>query len=152
MTPPIPKPPKREPKPWTRLRRKRKGTPAALAREADRLWSLIVRYSASHGCEAGCGSSEGTIIGPHVGALQAAHGFSRRYRNTRWLPVNGFALCAAHHVYWTHRPIEWDEWLRVAWGQETYYELRLLALRTTPPDVSAALEKLRAEAKERGIE
>lgn len=144
---PIPKPPKRERKPRTRLRRKRKGTPAALAREADRLWSLIVRRWDS------CESAETALsTGDCSGRMQAAHGFSRRYRNTRWLPLNGFCLCAAHHVYFTHRPIEWDNWLREVWGQTTYNELRLLALRTTPPDVAEALEKLRAEAAQRGIE
>lgn len=135
-----------QPKSRKRPRRQRKGTPAAMAREADRLWSKIVRAS-GHCAFPGLG----IVDPPHGGSLQAAHGFSRRYRNTRWLPINGFCLCAAHHVYFTYRPLEWDDWIRWQWGGLAYNELRLLALRTTKPDVAAALDKLRAEAAARGI-
>ena len=139
----IPKPAKRPRKPRPRLRKRRKGSKAALAREADKLWSLIVR--AKRYCE-------GEPSGPACsGSLQAAHGFSRRYRNTRWLLVNGFALCAAHHVYWTHRPLEWLEWLTDEWGFSVYEELRRLALSPTPPNIEMALERLKAEAKSRRI-
>lgn len=158
---PFPKPPKR-PRTRTPLkrtrkpRRKRKGKKASLAREADRLWSLLVRARGpvTFGlCEYEKGFRGNAMIcpAPLSTRFQAAHGISRRYRNTRWLLINGFCLCPAHHVYYTHRPLEWDEWLRIAWGEKVYNELRLLALRTTPPDVGAALAALQSEAKARGI-
>lgn len=127
-----------------RPRRRRAGTPAAISRECDRLWSKIVR--SRYTCEAAKGSFLDC-----AGQLQAAHGFSRRYRNTRWLPINGFALCAGHHVWFTYDPLGWDDWLRAAWGQKVYDELRRLAQRTTKPDAEDALRKLAAEAQQRGI-
>jgi hypothetical protein len=121
-----------------RPRRKRKGTLAAMKREADRLWSLIVRARAvacesprAHACR---------------GVCQGAHGFGRSYWNTRWLPINGFKLCQAEHVYFTHRPIQWRLFLVEAWGQGVYDELERLALRAQKPDVEKALADLRSEA------
>lgn len=110
-----------------------------MARDADRLWGQIVRSVGR--CEI-CGTDQ---------RLQAAHGFSRRYRNTRWLTINGFCLCASHHVYYTHRPLEWDAYLRRVWGDQPYNELRLRALRVTPPDVAEAVQTLVDEIKARGI-
>lgn len=137
----LPKPVRREkaPKPIARRSRpraKRRGGKAAKAREADALWSAIVRSRGE--CEAGPLD--------HAGPLQGAHGFSRRYRNTRWLPINGFCLCAGHHVEFTFDPLAWDDFLRRAWGERVYQELKRLAQRTTPPDLDAALAKLREEA------
>ena len=152
----IPKPARRAKVPWAhkrgrRPRRQRKSTPAQLARDADRLWSRMVRAKGS--CEFLAG-----LYGPSTtpllcsGALQAAHGISRRYRHTRWLLINGFALCQKHHMFWTHRPVEFEAWLRRAWGDSVYNDLQLIALRAFKPDVGAALEALKDEAKARGIE
>lgn len=119
----------------------RKRTPArrkkrqSLSKRADALWAQVVK--APGRCVA-CGSTE---------RLQAAHGISRRYRGTRWLPINGFCLCARHHVYWTHRPLEWDCYLQAAWGQPVYYELRLLALKKATPDFPAIIAALSAEVR-----
>lgn len=139
----IPKPEHRPKKPRKRPRRQRKSTPAQLARKADKLWGHIVRKDI---CEA-------FAIGPKCsGPLQAAHGISRRYRHTRWLPINGFSLCAAHHFYYTNRPLEWEDYLRESWGATVYNQLRLIALRPFAVDVGTALESLREEVKARGIE
>lgn len=123
-----------------RPRKRRRGTKAAMAREADRLWSAMVRMRGA--CEMG---------GEHSGPLQGAHCFSRRYRNTRWLLINGVCLCAGHHVAMTHDPLAWDDWLRLTWGEGVYLELKRLAQKSTPPDVVEALAKLRAEAATLGI-
>lgn len=143
----LPKPLKREKAPkrivrTCRPRRKRKGNLAVLKREADRLWSLIVR--ARPGCES---------PRPHVcrGVYQGAHGFGRSYWNTRWLPINGFKLCQGEHKYFTHHYVEWRLYLVDAWGQPDYDELERLALRARKPDVEEALRLLRAEAEWRGI-
>jgi hypothetical protein len=123
-----------------RPRKLRKGKRASIARECDRLWSLIVR---SRGRSEISGSTEN---------LQGAHGFSRSYKATRWLPLNGFALTQAEHVYFTYRPLEWDEHLRKSWGQPVYDELRAIALKNEKQDMPAVLAKLKAEAAARGIE
>jgi hypothetical protein len=109
----FPKPAKRGPKPRRRARRARKGSRAALGREADRLWSLIVRGVGR--CEA-CGSKE---------RLQAAHGFSRRYRATRWDLRNGVCLCAGCHVRYTHDPLGWEDWLKFWLSRDVYTHNRL---------------------------
>ena len=142
----FPKPTKRvKPAPKVRKRsrprRRRKGALAAKRAEADALWSRIVRSRGA--CEA---------EGPHAGVLQGAHGFSRRYRNTRYLLINGFCLCAKHHVSATYDPLGWNDYLRHAWGPEVYEELKRLAQKTTPADVAAALQALRDEALARGIQ
>ena len=102
-----------------------------MVRKADILFSLAVR--AVGRCEA---------LGEHKGPLQCAHGFSRRYRAVRWDSRNAFSLCAGHHVYFTHRPIEWDEWMRETMGFELYEFLRVLALIGPKPDMEAILRGL----------
>lgn len=102
--------------------------------QADKLFSLIVR---SHGR---CQSNRPT----HLGNLQCAHGFSRRYRNVRWNFNNAWCLCAGCHTFFTHRPIEWDVWMLDTMGVELYTEVRSLALdTTTKPKVGEILEGLR---------
>jgi hypothetical protein len=152
----LPKPEKRAPKPRKRIargkrpRKQRKTTPAKLAREADKLWRTLVKIPGVCGARH-IGPASG--LGPGCsGSLQAAHGISRRYRHTRWQLINGFCLCQAHHTYWTHRPLEWDVYLRNAWGETVYNELRLIALRPFQADPLTALEALREEAKARGLE
>ena len=134
----LPKPVKliKAPKPirrTSRPRRRRKGKKATLAQEADRLWSLIVRRRGQ--CEV-CSAKDG---------LQGAHGISRRYRATRWLPINGFCLCRKCHVYFTHRPLEWDDVLEIQWGALARDELRRMALEGTKPDLEAVVEGLKLE-------
>lgn len=90
--------------------------------ELDSLWGRLVR--AKGRCEV-CGKTDG---------LQAAHGFSRRYGGTRWVLLNGFALCNGCHVRFTHDPLGWDAILRERWGEAPYEELRRLALSGGRPD------------------
>lgn len=106
--------------------------------EADRLFSLVVRNVGS------CGADDGR---PCSGGLQCAHGFSRRYRNTRWDARNAWCLCQAHHTYYTHRPIEWDLWMLDRLGVEGYVQLREAALATTKVDLEYILEGLQWEAR-----
>lgn len=114
-------------------RARRKGKRASLARQCDQLWGQIVRKPGW--CEI-CGKSE---------FLQAAHGFSRRYRGTRWLPINGFCLCRSCHKRMTHDPLRWTEWLRIKWGEPTYYELERRAKAIAKPDHAAILASLKKE-------
>ena len=48
---------------------------------------------------------------PHAGNLQCAHIISRSYKSIRTVPENAVALCAKHHMYFTHHPLEWREWV-----------------------------------------
>lgn len=109
--------------------RKKKGSSV---RSADALFSTIVR-SRGGSCRR-CGTTD---------RLQCAHGFSRRYRNVRWDYRNAFCLCAGCHMYFTYRPIEWDDWLRAEWGNDLYDEIRATALQTTKADAADVLARLR---------
>lgn len=90
-----------------RLKAKRlklgKPTHSQLVKRADAIFGALVRSVGF--CESGRTK--------HAGPLQCAHGFSRRYEATRWTRANAWCLCAGCHVYYTHRPLEWDEWMRV---------------------------------------
>lgn len=105
----------------------------------DRLFSVLVR-------------ADGTCV--HCGAtdsLQCAHGFSRRYRNVRWDRRNAFCLCQRCHMFFTHRPLEWDEWLVDRWGAELYGEIRARALSGERVDLDQARDEVVAAIRERGI-
>lgn len=140
----LPKPPRREPKPRKRIARgkapKRGKRPARKSKRprrklmayADSLWSQIVRRPGQ--CVI-CGQRE---------RLQAAHGFSRRYHATRHDLRNGFCLCSGCHVYYTHRPLEWDDWLRCTWGVNLYDELRIKALLNQRNDLDSTVKALEA--------
>ena len=111
---------------------------ASVTKELDTLFSLVVRSVGK--CEADDGR-------PCNGPLQCAHGFTRSYRATRWDRRNAFCLCAGHHMFYTHRPLEWDEVLYSRWGTVEYLRLRMLATSGAKPDTAVLLEQLRAEVK-----
>jgi hypothetical protein len=109
-------------------------TKTALLKKCDTLFSRIVR---SRGACENCHDSNPLT-------LQCAHGFSRRYRGTRWDERNSCALCRSCHVFFTHRPIEWDIWLQRTWGLGTYEQMKELALNLPTPDPAAELVRLTA--------
>ena len=92
-----------------------------LKAECDRLFSLHIRNRGA--CESGRPN--------HAGGLQCAHGFSRRYLGVRWNESNAWALCAGCHTFYTHHPIEWDDWLADKWGLAFYSAMKGMALQTT---------------------
>lgn len=111
---------------------KRRASPLAAA---DREFSKYIRDRD--------GRCMGQGTGPACsGALQCAHIISRRYRALRWEETNAMALCQAHHMFWTHRPLEWQAWL-VSEGHD-YEGLRWIALNDTPEKPADALERMRA--------
>lgn len=92
-----------------------------LVREADRLMSLHVRSEVGQ-CQA-CGSTQ---------TLQWAHVHSRRYLAIRWDRENSTCLCARCHAFFTHKPLEWEEWCHdqgIPW-----VTLRMRALNGAPMD------------------
>lgn len=95
----------------------------------DTLFSKIVR---SRGFCENCGATDN---------LQCAHGISRRYRNIRWAEDNAFCLCASCHVFYTHRPLEWEDWMRA--HDVDYDGLKRRALSIDKVDVAAVLAHLR---------
>lgn len=52
------------------------------------------------------------------GRLECCHIVSRIYRGTRWDRLNAVCMCAAHHKFFTHRPIEWREFIADKFGPE----------------------------------
>lgn len=107
-------------------------THSQLVKKADVLFSQIVR-SVGH-CESGRTN--------HAGPLQCAHGFSRRYEATRWTRSNAWCLCAGCHVFFTHRPLEWEEWMKERLGPK-FDEFRERALRGGKQDVEAVLRYMK---------
>ncbi len=81
-----------------------------------------------------------------LGALQCCHGFSRRYRATRWDFNNAWAGCARHHQFWTAHPIEWDEFMQRELGDYHYTYLRSKALGGVRPDLKQVLADLKQSA------
>lgn len=117
--------------------KKKKRKARAPYKVADELFSKIIRLR--DGCCRKCGSSE---------YLQCAHGFSRSYRAVRWDEINAFALCRGCHTYFTHHPLEWDEWLLDEWGEGVYRQVRQRALRDPNPDLAEIVPVLRARLAE----
>lgn len=152
----LPKPPRKEkkaPRPLRRspaparktcVRKKRKGKQARLAAKANQLWSDLVKVGGVCYC-VGTGKHPGES-GRCAGPLQAAHGFGKKaHPSTRYLPINGFALCARAHKFYTHQPHRWEAFLREAWGTDVYDELFRLACQTAKHDLPAIIAALRAE-------
>lgn len=74
------------------------------------------------------------------GGYQCAHIVSRRYMALRWSDHNALCLCAAHHTYYTHHPLEWEQWCRdngIDWD-----ELRFIALNDPPMQPMFVIERL----------
>lgn len=121
--------------PIPKKKKRKKSKRQILEGKCDRLFSLIIRAGGK--CESG-------RLARHGGTLQCAHGFSRSYKAIRWDRRNAWCLCSACHVYFTHRPLEWDMWLVEQWGADLYAEMRALALGGELRD----LEELHTELKE----
>lgn len=83
-----------------------------LRNKADKLFSLAIR---SVGKCANCGGTEN---------LQCAHVISRSYWPTRWDEDNAVCLDARCHIYFTHRPLEWEDWVNDHLGKDKRLELK----------------------------
>jgi hypothetical protein len=107
-------------------------------RQADKYFSLFIRQR-----DGKCVAS-----GEHAGSLQCAHLVGRSYKAVRTDPANAVALCAKHHVYWTHRPLEWDSWVTERIGERRYAELKGKALAGGRVNWKEEAERWRAEVDE----
>lgn len=117
--------------PIPKARKRKTPKKVSLLKQADTLWGKLIRLP---GRCIECGSTE---------YVQAAHCIGRAYRKVRHDPRNGVPLCAKHHVFWTHRPIEWNLWLLNHWGEDLYAEMHDLALNGPRVDLAKTIESLR---------
>jgi len=107
-------------------------------KQADALYSKLIR-------EPGwCAAVGPKTTFPCSGTLQCAHIISRRYRAIRWslTPPNAIPACGAHHVYYTHRPLEWEAFIRERYDG-LWDELRDMALHDPPEKAVDALARLK---------
>ena len=65
-----------------------------------------------------------------------------RYRAIRWLRENAVCMCAAHHLYYTHHPLEWEDFCIGLRGPTRYDELRRMGLNDPPMDPFDVIERL----------
>ena len=116
--------------------KKRQETRTKARLRADTAFSKIIRHP---GKCANCGSSE---------YLQCAHGFTRGYLAVRCDFRNAFPLCRGCHKYYTHHPIEWEDWCLDQWGLELWGDIRAKALTRVCPDWFEVAAELEARLKE----
>ena len=76
------------------------------------------------------------------GGFQCCHIRSRRYHATRWADDNALCMCAAHHLYFTHHPLEWEQFC-IDSGID-YDGLRIRGLDYPPEDPFDAILRLSA--------
>ncbi len=121
-----------------REKRARKASSKSAQRKScDVAFSLWVRSIGV--CEA-AGEGNGC-----KGNLQCAHVLTRGYSSIRWDPRNALSLCAGHHIFFTHRPIAWTDFIVAKLGQAHWDELRRLAITPAPtPDYRELLAEIRS--------
>lgn len=119
----------------------RQATRTQQRKQADALFSRVVRSVGR--CEA-----SGSTDWPCGGNLQCAHVHGRRYLIIRHERMNAVCLCAAHHIFYTNRPIEWEDWCRRELGSAVYDELRRKALTQERPDYLSVIRALKVELGE----
>lgn len=73
-------------------------------KQADALFSRYIRER--DGSCVACGSTE---------FLQCAHIISRSYKFIRTDERNAVALCRSCHMKFTHKPLEWEDFIESRW-------------------------------------
>jgi hypothetical protein len=123
---------KRSPK-----KKRRKGN---VIKDCDLLFSRLIRSRAT--CEV-------KPFWPHEckGNSQTLHIVSRRYLGTRWSEDNAINGCQAAHLFYTVRPLEWDQVIEEMFPGRLE-DLKRRALIVTKVDYPATLERLRAAVEE----
>jgi hypothetical protein len=106
-------------------------------KRADKLFSLMIR------ARDGACVARGDAGVSCAGNLQCAHLISRSYKSIRVDPDNAVALCAAHHTFWTHRPLEWEAWVEARFPGR-WARLRKRALDYERVNWKAEFESLRS--------
>jgi len=83
-------------------------------------------------------------------SLQWAHVESRRYTATRWDPRFSMTLCAGHHLWWHHRPVEAAQWWTETFPERAR-DLKLARAFKQKVDLELIRLFLEAEATKYGI-
>lgn len=84
--------------------RKVDGTRCCAKHAADRFFSKHIRSAGvcrAAGVRFACG-----------GILECCHVITRARMATRWLDENAMCMCSGHHVWFTHNPDAWREYVR----------------------------------------
>ena len=102
---------------------------------ADTLFSVIIR---SAGKCFRCGNTYN---------LQCAHIFSRGYYTIRWSFDNAVCLCSGCHIYFTYKPLEWEDFIKSKFGEAKWMDLRKRALTYQKIDYKAIVENLQGQQK-----
>lgn len=127
--------------PRPKAKKRKKTKKQTLAQQCDTLCGQIVR--ARGYCEAS--GADGVAC---KGSLQWCHGFGRGYHAVRWDIRNGFCMCSAHHLHFTHRPIQWEDFMRSHLGDALYDELRAKAISYERVDLKVMVLHLKIQASE----
>ena len=61
--------------------------------------------------------------------LQCAHIFTRGYKQIAFDEDNALCICRSHHIYFTHRPIEWESFYTYMIGENKVANLRERAVQ-----------------------
>lgn len=109
-------------------------------KKSDALFSKIVRDR-----DGGCVAA-GTDPITCKGVNQCAHLITRSYKSIRCDFDNAVTLCQAHHTYYTHHPLEWEDWVDLHYPGRIP-RLRDVALRYERVNWKAKHEELSAMAK-----
>ena len=122
MSGPIPKP-----------RKRKRPARRNYQEQADKLFSQHIR-NRDQRCQ-NCGTFD---------RLQCAHLISRSYKSIRTDEENAVALCSSCHTYFTHRPLEWLEWIEVEFPGR-YERLRVKALAYSSVDWKGEVGRLKGD-------
>jgi hypothetical protein len=78
-----------------------------------------------------------------AGILTWAHIISRSYRRIRYWRSNCMTLCMGHHVYFTFRPLHWEQFVEEKIGERAYQRLRRAAFGAPKLDKAATFDALK---------
>jgi hypothetical protein len=97
---------------------KKKPTQTCMTNRLDAIWREIIKLKGK--CDK-CGNTKDCC------QLQAAHIYSRNNRATRWVIINGLALCAKDHRWAHQNPTEFADFVINKLGFDVYQDLKKLA-------------------------
>jgi hypothetical protein len=110
----------------------------ALKKQADSLWSLVIKKRDNYRCQ---------LAGKdHLkckGNLQSAHIISRTKLSIRYNLCNGRCLCQAHHTYYTFRSSEWIQIVTQLWNDDYVSLLQQRNLLQKQFDFNEQIDELR---------
>lgn len=82
-----------------------------------------------------------------VTGLQWAHILGRGYRAVRHHPENAVALSREAHVHFTHRPVEWRNWVTDMYGAERLATIEDAAQHYQKVSLETVVEELETECR-----